>query len=297
MTAIPGLPEGVVSVDGVIRPVAEARVHAMDHGFLFGDSIYEVVRTLGRRPVAMAEHLVRLRASAEALYMALPWTDREISRAMGDAVAATDFPECYVRIVVTRGAGAMSLLPDVCPRPSMIVYALPLRTPTAEDLARGAQVAVPARLRNDRRALAPAAKTGNYLNNVLALVEARRAGGEDAILLNAQGHVTEATTANVFWAKGGRLATPSLDCGILAGITRTLLIDALRSEGAPVDEGRFGYEDMCGADEVMLTGTVRGVSPVVRIDGRTIGDGRPGPVTRSLIARYDGLLAAATQDW
>lgn len=297
MTAKAELPRGVVSVDGDIRPVAEARIHAMDHGFLFGDSIYEVVRTRRRKPVAIAEHLVRLRASAAALYMELPWTDAEISHAMRDAVSATDFPECYVRIVITRGVGAMSLLPDVCPRPSMIVYALPLKTPTDEELARGAHVAVPARLRNDQRALAPAAKTGNYLNNVLALVEARRAGGEDAILLNGQGHVTEATTANVFWVTGGRIATPSLDCGILAGITRTILIDTLRAEGAAVHEGRFGVEEMTGADEVMLTGTVRGVSPVVRIDGRPVGDGRPGPVTRGLIARYDRMLDAATQEW
>ncbi|MCE9636920.1 MAG: aminotransferase class IV [Planctomycetes bacterium] len=290
--------EGVVSVDGKIVPIADARVNAMDHGFLFGDSIYEVVRTNRRRPVALAEHLERLRASANQTYLVLPWTDAEMAARMRDAVAATSFPECYVRIVVTRGPGPMTLAPEPCFSPSMLIYAMPLRTPTAEELHRGASIVVPARLRNDRRALAPAAKTGNYLNNVLALVEAHRAGGEDAVMLNVDGHVTEATTANVFWVRGGELFTPSHDCGILAGITRTLLIWTMRKDlGAVVHEGRYGYADMAGADEVMLTGSVRGVSPVVRIDGKPVGSGVPGPVTKRLVESYDAVVEGATQDW
>lgn len=290
-------PRGVVSVDGVVRPIAEARVAAMDHGFLFGDSVYEVVRTLGRRPVTLAQHLERLRASANAVYLTLPWTDAEIGARMRDAVAATDFPECYVRLVVTRGAGPMSLLPDGCGRPSMLVYAMPLRTPTREEIERGISVAVPARLRNDTRALAPASKTGNYLNNVLALVEARRAGADDAVLLNAAGHVTEATTSNVFWVRGGEVHTPSHACGILAGITRTLLIWSLRSEGVPVHEGEFSPGSLRAADEVFLTGTIRGVSPVVRIDGAPVGSGVPGPVALRLVDVYERLLAEHTEDW
>jgi branched-chain amino acid aminotransferase len=290
-------PSGVVSVDGEIVPLAEGRVPAMDHGFLFGDSIYEVVRTRRGRPVALAEHLERLRASAQSVYLALPWTDREISGRMRAACEASGFPECYVRLVVTRGVGPMSLLPDGCGRPSMLVYVLPLRTPTREDLAKGVAVAVPARIRNDARALAPAAKTGNYLNNVLALVEARRAGADDAVLLNSAGRVTEATTANVFWVRGGEVRTPSLDQGILAGITRTLLVWALRREGAAVVEGSFGPEELLAADEVFLTGTIRGVSPVVRIDGRPVGAGVPGPTTLRLADLYERLLDEHAQDW
>lgn len=291
------VPEGFVSVDGRITTLAEGRVPAMDHGFLFGDSIYEVVRTNRRRPVALAEHLERLRASANATYLILPWTDGEISTRLRDAVAATPYPECYVRLVVTRGVGPMSLLPDACTAPAMIVYVMPLKTPSAEELARGVTVAVTARLRNDRRALSPAAKTGNYLNNVLALVEARRAGADDAVLLNVDGHVTESTTSNVFWSRGGELFTPSLECGILAGITRTMLIWALRTEGADVHEGRFRHEDLARADEVMLTGTIRGVSPVVRVDGKRVGAGVPGPVATRLMGIYERVIEAATQDW
>lgn len=289
--------EGVVSVDGRIVPLADARVSAMDHGFLFGDSVYEVVRTNRRQPVALAEHLERLRSSANQLYLVLPWTDAEIASRMRDAVVATPYMDCYVRLVVTRGAGPMSLLPDGCDRPSMLIYVMPLRTPGADDIARGISVVVPARLRNDRRALAPSAKSGNYLNNALALIEARRAGGEDAVLLNAEGHVTEATTANVFWSRGDELFTPSLDCGILAGITRTLLIWALRKEGGVVHEGRHPLEHLAGADEVMLTGTIRGVMPVVRIDGRPVGRGVPGPMTQHLLRLHDRAIEGATQDW
>jgi len=289
--------EGVVSVDGVVSPLGEARLSAMDHGFLFGDSVYEVVRTWKRRPVALAAHLERLRASANQTYLVLPWTDGEIAARMRDAVAATSFPECYVRLVVTRGPGPMTLLPDACQSPSMLVYVLPLRTPSEEELARGTSVAVPKRLRNDRRALAPAAKTGNYLNNVLALVEARRAGADDAVFLNAEGHLTEATTANLFWAKDGELYTPSLDCGILAGVTRTLLAWALRTEGGVVHECAFGYDALLRADEAFLTGTVRGVHPIVRVDAQPIGDGVPGPLAARLRALHDRALESAAQDW
>jgi branched-chain amino acid aminotransferase len=288
---------GVVSVDGVITPLAEARIAAMDHGFLFGDSIYEVVRTRGGRPVAFAQHLERLRQSATATYLQLPWTDAEISARIRAAVDAARLPESYIRLVISRGVGPMTLLPDQCASPTMVIYVMPLALQTPAELDRGIAVAVPQRLRNDRRALAPAAKTGNYLNNVLALVEARRAGGDDAVMVNTEGHVTEATTANVFWVRQGRIRTPSLDCGILAGITRTLLIWTMRQDGLDVQEGAYDVEDLRTADEAFLTGTIRGVSAVVRIDGRPVGDGRVGPVTRRVMALNERVIEAQTQDW
>lgn len=288
---------GVVSVDGLVTSLADARLPAMDHGFLFGDSIYEVIRTRGGRPVAFAQHLERLRHSAHATYLQLPWTDAEISARIRTAFEASGLAEAYLRLVVTRGSGPMTLSPDLCREPSMIVYALPLVLPSAAEIERGMGIVIPSRLRNDRRALAPAAKTGNYLNNVLALVEAKRAGGDDAVMLNADGHVTEATTANVFWVKGAEVFTPSLDCGILAGITRTLLIWAMRQEGFAVVEGRFPPAALRGADEVFLTGTIRGVSPVVRIDGKNAGDGRPGPTTLRIVALNERVLETHTQDW
>jgi branched-chain amino acid aminotransferase len=288
---------GVVSVDGVVTPIEEGRVSAMDHGFLFGDSIYEVVRTLGGRPVAMTEHLARLRHSAEMTYLGLPWSDAEFVARIRAAFEASKLADAYVRLVVSRGAGPMTLLPGQCPRPSMIVYVMPLVLTAPAEFERGIGVVVPDRLRNDRRALAPAAKTGNYLNNALALVEAKRAGGDDAVMVNPEGFVTEATTANVFWAKGGRVVTPSHDCGILAGITREALLAAMRREGIETVEGRFAAADFRACDEAFLTGTIRGVSPVVRIDGRAVGDGRPGPLARRAAALNDQAIAALARDW
>lgn len=288
---------GVVSVDGRITPVAEGRISVMDHGFLYGDSVYEVVRTFAGRPVAMARHLARLRNSASMLYLALPWSDAEISARIRAAFEASAFRDAYVRLVITRGEGPMTLLPDQCARPSILVYVLPLVVPGRDEVERGIGVVVVDRLRNDRRAISPEAKTGNYLNNALALVEAKKAGGDDAVMANPEGFVTEGTTSNVFWAERGRLLTPSLDSGILAGVTRALLLEALAGEGIPVEEGRYPADRFRACDEAFLTGTIRGVSPVVRIDARPVGDGRPGPLTRRVVAVNERLLAANAAPW
>ena len=289
--------QGVVSVDGVITPIADGRVSVMDHGFLFGDSIYEVVRTRGGRPVAMAEHLVRLRQSAGMTYLRLPWTDAEIVSRLKAAFLASRLPEAYVRLVISRGVGPMSLLPDGCERASMIVYVMPLVLQTPAEVERGIGVVVTERLRNDRRAMPPAAKTGNYLNNVLALVEAKRAGGDDAVMVSPEGFVTEATTANLFWVKGGTVFTAPLDGSVLAGVTRSLLLAQMAREGLAVREGRFGLDEFRACDEAFLTGSIRGVSAIVRIDGRAVGDGEPGPMTRRAAAMNERLIEANTRDW
>ncbi len=290
-------PDGAISVDGVVTAPADARVAAMDHGFLFGDSVYEVIRTIDGRPTVYAEHLARMRQSGASIYLDLPWSDDEIRAQVRATVVATDLPELYVRIVATRGVGPMSLLPDRSDTPSLIAYALPLREPSEETQRTGVRIAVPNRIRNDARALAPAAKTGNYLNNLLALVEARRGGGVDAVLVNASGDVTEGTTSNVFWVRGGELYTPSLASGILAGITRAVLLAALPAAGVTVHEGEFPLEELLGADEVFLTGTVKGVLAVVSVDEHTVGDGRPGPVTAKVAEVSRQALRDRATDW
>jgi branched-chain amino acid aminotransferase len=299
MTQDPTLryPDGVISVNGVISAPEDACIPAMDHGFLFGDSVYEVVRTLDGLPVAWPAHFERLSASAASLYMDLPWTRAQMGERIVETIAATGLPECTVRMVVTRGPGPMSLLPDACDGPRLVVYVLPLRLPPEEHLTNGIRISVPSRLRNDSRALAPAAKTGNYLNNLLALVEARRAGGTDAVMVNTSGHVTEGTTSNVFWVRGGVVRTASLDCGILSGITRHELLAEMRADGLTVEEGGFPLEDLTGADEAFLTGTVRGVTPVVDIDGQLVGTGRPGPVTLRVVELLRRTLLAARGPW
>ena len=289
--------DGAVSVNGVIASMADACIPAMDHGFLFGDSVYEVVRTLGGLPVAWPEHFDRLSASAASLYMHLPWTRDEMGTRISTTIAATGLADCTVRMVVTRGPGPMSLLPDECDGPRLVIYVLPLLLPPPEHLENGIRISVPSRLRNDQRALTPAAKTGNYLNNLLALVEARRSGGADAVMVNTSGHVTKGTTSNVFWVRGGVIRTASLDCGILSGITRRELIDAMRGDGLEVEEGGFPLDDLLGAEEAFLTGTVRGVTPVVDIDGHEVGAGRPGPITKRVAELLQQTLRSACGPW
>lgn len=280
----------VVSIDGRIHPPGEARISVFDHGFLFGDSVYEVVRTRRGVPVTMDEHLARLEGSARQIYLDLPWTREEMARLVGEALAAGANEESYIRIVVTRGVGEISLLPDSCERPCLVLMVKPLPVPPPSVARDGLAVHLVPRPRNDHRALSPSAKTGNYLNNLLALVEARRAGADDALLLNPAGQIAEATTSNCFLVRDGRVLTPALSCGILAGITRDLLVRELPSLGIPVEEGAWPAPALADAAELFLTSTVRGVAPVTRVDGRPVGDGRPGPVTRRVAALYEEVL-------
>jgi branched-chain amino acid aminotransferase len=280
----------IVSINGKVVPPEQATVSVFDHGFLFGDSVYEVVRTCRGVPVTLDEHLDRMDASAGRIYFELPWPRAEVRRQVHEANRAAANPESYFRIIATRGTGEISLLPDTCRDPLLIVIVKPLPVPPPSVARDGLKVALVGRLRNDRRALDPGAKTGNYLNNALALIEARRAGAEDAILLNPEGRLAEATTSNVFLVRGGRVATPTLGSGILSGITRNLLVDEMRREGLFVSEGEIPAAALGEADEVFLTSTVRGVAPVTSIDGRPVGDGKPGPVTQRVAALYEAAL-------
>jgi branched-chain amino acid aminotransferase len=280
----------VVSINGKVLAPEQAVVSVFDHGFLFGDSVYEVVRTRRGVPVTMDEHLDRLEGSASQIYMTLPWARQELRARVAEAHRASGNPESYFRIIVTRGSGEISLLPDSCREPLLILIVRPLPVPPPAVARDGLAVAVVARPRNDRRALNPGAKTGNYLNNVLALIEAKRAGAEDAILLNPSGLLAEATTSNLFVVQGGRVRTPSLGSGILAGITRDLLRREMPRAGIAVEEADLPVEALRGAEEAFLTSTIRGVAPVTRVDGRPVGDGRPGPVTKRAAAIYEEAL-------
>jgi branched-chain amino acid aminotransferase len=276
----------VHSGDAIV-PAEQPLVPVVDHGFLYGDSVYDVVRTANGRPFMLQEHLDRLRRSAALIYFELPWPDADVARRVDELLRALDEDECYLRIVASRGPGPISLLPDGCtPR----LYILGRRlVPYAERMyTEGCRVAIVPRRRMNRSALDPAAKTGNYLNNMLGLVEAQRQAADDALFLNAAGHLTEATTANVWIVSGGAVRTPPLEEGLLAGITRDWVFRALPDE---VEEASMRREDVTGADEVFLSGTIKGIMPVTRVDGAPVGDGRPGPLTRRLAALYEEALA------
>jgi branched-chain amino acid aminotransferase len=274
----------LITVNGEVRSPGEATISVLDRGFLYGDSVYEVVRTYGGRPYAVPPHLTRLRASARQIHLEIPATDENLSKEICRGIETSGNPESYARLIVTRGAGPIELHPGRSTGPARILIVQPLEEITQERWRQGLHIAIVHRLRNDPNALDPAAKTGNYLNNVLAIVEARKRGADDAVLLNREGHLTEGTTANVFVVKDGKVRTPPMASGILGGITRRVVLDLIDEEGV---EARLSPEDLREADEAFFTSTTRGVLPLTTVDGKPVGDGAPGPVTRTLHERFE----------
>jgi len=271
-----------------VVPAEDARIPVLDHGFLFGDSVYDVIRTANRRPFMMAEHLERLRASGALIYLEIPWSDVEIAERIALLHEKLGDVEAYFRIVATRGVGPLALLPTGCDEPGLYISWRELMTYPEAFYSEGCSVWIVSRQRNSQQALDPRAKTGNYLNNMLGLVEARREGADDALFLNADGELTEATTSNLWIVEGQRIVTPPLGAGLLAGITR----DWLFATSETVIEETVSRDRLVGADEVFLTGTVKGIMPVTRVDGEPVGSGVPGWVTRRVADRYDAALEA-----
>jgi branched-chain amino acid aminotransferase len=268
-----------------------ASVPLLDHGFLFGDSVYDVVRTANRRPFMLEEHMDRLRRSAAMIYFDLPWSDDEVRRRVAELTGEIGKEECYFRLVATRGPGPISLLPDGCDAPALYVIGRELIRFPGSMYTGGCRVAVVRRLRNDPRALDPRAKTGNYLNNMLGLIEAKRAGADDALFLNAEEHLTEATTSNVWIVEKGEVVTPPTPEGLLPGITRDWAFATLPGAGIRIVEETIDRPRLSKADEVFLSGTVKGIMPVTMIDGGPVGDSRPGPLSRRAEELYREALA------
>jgi branched-chain amino acid aminotransferase len=287
----------LVNLDGTLVPPAQALVSVFDRGFLYGDSVYEVIRTYGERPFEVAAHLHRLAHSAERLALALPWdaarTERELERTLAAARAGGGRPpdpaaapwnagEWYLRVVMTRGAGEIGLDPALAVNPRAMVIAQPLQAPPARAWVEGVAAAIVGVRRASPAAVDPSAKTGAHLSNVLAVKEARAAGAHEALLLDDRGFVTEGSSSNVFAVSGGRLRTPPLAAGILEGVTRGLVLRLARAEGVSAEETALRPEDVEGADEVFITSTMREILPVTRLGDHVVGSGRPGPVTERL---------------
>jgi branched-chain amino acid aminotransferase len=283
--AIEGSMSTRVFLDGKVVPPEEARVSVFDRGFLYGDSVYEVLRTFGAVPFALREHLERLERSAAGLRLPLP-PAAALEAAVRDTLAAAGNAESYVRVMVTRGAGPIGLDPALGGHPLLIVIVRELELPDPRLYRDGAEVALVSVLRNHPRALDPAIKSGNYLNNILALAEARGRGAYEALFRDADGFITEGSSSNLFVVAGVTLRTPPLRAGILDGITRRHVIDLARSRGLAVEETALRPVDLTAADEAFVCSSVRSVMPVTRVDGAPLGSGRPGPVTLALAAAY-----------
>jgi branched-chain amino acid aminotransferase len=277
-----------INVNGVIQD--EAFISVLDHGFLFGDSVYEVICTYQGKPYFLDEHLKRLYASASGISLKIPYDQKWIKTQVQATLDFADNPESYIRIIVTRGVGDLDIDPSSCFKPNLIIFVKNISQIPNEKYEKGISVALVSIKRNSRDALDPAVKTGNYLNNVLARVEAQKMGAVDAIMVNSWGQLTEGTTSNLFFVREGRLLTPKKGCGILSGITREKIIQLAHANGIPLEEGAWPGEELLKAEEIFLSGTVKRIMPVSILDNRPVGIGKPGPITQKMMRLYSELL-------
>jgi branched-chain amino acid aminotransferase len=271
-----------VSLNGRIVPPEEAVVSIFDRGFLYGDSVYEVVRTYRGVPFEMDAHLVRLTGSAGRIGMALPVSTAQIATEVEETHRATGNAESYIRIVVTRGAGEIGLDPSLATDPLRVIVAQTLKTPPPEVYERGVTLALVSVRRNLRDAIDPAAKTGNYLNSVMAVAEARARGAFEAVMLDHRDFITEGASSNIFAVIGGVVFTPPLDVGILKGVTRGVVFEVARRAGLRVLEAPMTEVMLKQADEAFITSTIREIVPVVRVDDEAIGGGAVGPTVTKI---------------
>jgi branched-chain amino acid aminotransferase len=279
-----------VNVNGRIFDEQHAVVSVFDHGFLYGEGIYETLRTYAGQPFLFDRHMRRLRASAGMLSLSVPLADREIEGRFAETVRTaglgTGGREAYIRLLVTRGVGDLSYDPAVCPAPTVVVIVKPQIDPAPEAYERGVTVALVSIVRNHPASVNPLIKSNNLLNNALAMQEAVRRGAFEGVMRNYRGELAECTTANLFVVKDGVALTPPLDAGLLAGITREFLFEIGVEVGIQVREQVLRDADLLGADEAFLTSTTREIVPIVQVDDSVIGSGRPGGVTRGLLAAY-----------
>ncbi len=279
-----------VSIDGILQRDDHATISVLDRGFLYGDSVFEVMRTYGGRPFGEQEHLERLARSCDKVLIRMPASIEAISGEIRAALAAARNDESYVRVIITRGEGPLTYDPTTATGPRRLVIIAPLPPQPEEHYAKGVKVALVHASRPTDDARAAGSKASNYLSNLLAVHEAKERGGYEAIILAPGGEVLEGASSNVFALKGGVLRTPPISSRILAGITREVVMRAAAKLDVPVKEGVMYPRDLYDADEVMLTSTLREVMPVVAVDGVTIGNGVPGSVTTRLRSAFRGLV-------
>jgi branched-chain amino acid aminotransferase len=283
----------IVNINGRICSEQEAVVSVFDHGFLFGEGVYEVLRTYGRQPFLFEAHQRRLRESAQRIGLDVPLDDGEILARIRATIDALGAPgEVYVRLLLTRGVGEFSYDPRVCPTPTLVIIARPFTPPPADIYERGVTIALVDVVRNHPRSVDPRIKSNNLLNNALAAQQAIARGAFEALMRNYRGEIAECSQSNFFIVRGGEVLTPPLEAGLLAGITRAFVFELGKELRIPVREAILHDEDLATASEAFITSTTKEIVPVVRIDDRLVGDGVPGPVTRRLLAAFREQAAA-----
>jgi branched-chain amino acid aminotransferase len=278
-----------IYINGKLYDKAEAKVSVYDHGFLYGDGVFEGIRIYGGKIFRLAQHIDRLYDSARAIGLEIPLNRQQMTDAVVSTVKANAKQDGYIRLVVTRGAGSLGLDPRKTTDPQVIIIVDDIALYPAELYEHGLEIASVATIRNHPAALNPRIKSLNYLNNILAKIEAIQAGCLEALMLNHKGEVAECTGDNIFVVKRGQLRTPPPDAGILEGVTRNAVLELAHAAGIPTQEIALTRHDVYAADECFLTGTAAEVIPVVKCDGRPIGTGRPGPITRQLREAFQRL--------
>ncbi len=278
---------GAVYVNGTIARAEDAVIPVYDHGFLYGEGIYETLRTYDGVPFLYDRHVQRLRASAAHLALDVPFSDEALLGWITDTLAAAgEMPEAYIRVLLTRGVGDLTYDVRSTPLPSLVIIVKPLEEPPARVLTEGIRVSLVSILRNHPGSVNPIIKSNNLLNNALAMQEANRRGADEGLMRNYRGELAECSQANFFIVRGGVALTPRSEAGLLEGITRAFLFDVGREVGVEVRDETLRPDDLDTADEAFITSTTRELSPVTRIDDREIGGGRPGPVTMKLLHGY-----------
>lgn len=285
---------GKVSIDGHVVDRDEARVSVFDRGFLYGDSVFEVFRTYGGVPFGQREHLERLQRSAERLMISMPASIETLASEVSATLAAAGEGDWYVRVLITRGTGPLTYDPTTATDPLRVIMAVPVSVPPAVHYERGIAVSTLYASRPTDDPRASGAKASNYLANLLAVYEAKQKGAHEALVLGRQGQILEGASSNLFIVNGGKVRTPEPQPGILIGITRATVLAAATAEGIETEEGEVRPQDLYDADEAFITSSIREVMPVVAADGRTIGAGEPGPVTKRLHQAYLRAVARAT---
>lgn len=282
--------EPLVYINGELVPKSQAKISVFDHGFLYGDGVFESILVTDGVAFKLKEHIDRLYDSAKAICLDIPMSKEEMIKTVVDVVRANGFRDAYIRLIVTRGVGDLGLDPRKCQKPTIVIIVDKIKLYEEETSSKGL-TAIISSVRRDRvDATTHEVKSMNYLNNILAKLEANAVGADEAIMLDDRGFVSEGTADNIFIVKNGMIYTPPRTCGILPGITRARVMKLAEELGYKVIEKEITPAELLTADEVFLTGTAAGIVPVTKIAGRVIGDGKPGPITRKLMERFKQLL-------
>ena len=278
-----------IYIAGKLYDKEDAKISVYDHGLLYGDGVFEGMRSYSGKVFRLAEHLDRLWDSAQAIWLTIPMTKEEMAKAVYDTLKVNGIEDGYIRLVVTRGAGSLGLDPNRTSNPQVIIITDHIALYPREYYEKGLELVTASTMRNHPAALSPRIKSLNYLNNILAKIEGLKAGCVEALMVNHKGEVAECTGDNIFLIAKGELLTPPIDAGILEGITRNAVIDIARDAGITTREISLTRYDVYVADECFLTGSAAEVIPVVKVDNREIGAGVPGPITQDLIRRFHEL--------